>query len=162
MSYEELELEWGALINKFSNKYTIPGYDIEDIEQELRMVLLKTQKNYDPNKGIKFITYLYSSFDNRMHQLYTSVQGFKKHIPSGSIYPISLLMEGWEDNKSRDNELSTDTEITEGLGNEARKISNLILAGFPKQIQWKQAGLTNQEINTGIIELKEALIGGRK
>ena len=80
MEYNELEKQWSRLLNKFSQRYVIPGYDQEDIMQELRMTLVRANELHDPKKS-KFITYLYSALNSKCKQLYRDVQGRQKHIP---------------------------------------------------------------------------------
>lgn len=36
--------------------YKLPGFDVDDVAQELRVVLWKSVKGYDPNKGATFNT----------------------------------------------------------------------------------------------------------
>ena len=89
MSFTDLEAQWKPLINKFSYKYYVPGLDVEDIAQELRVVLLKAQRTYNPDKGAKFITYLYKMFDSRIKNILRDTQGRKKHIPQGLVSPLN-------------------------------------------------------------------------
>ena len=62
MTYEKLYEQYLPMIKGFSYKYKVNGYDREDIEQELAMVLHKCYQKFDAGKGTKFITYLQSSF----------------------------------------------------------------------------------------------------
>lgn len=49
--------------------HRLPGYDVEDIEQELCMVLARVVRDYDPDKGASFNTVAQQSFQNRIRDL---------------------------------------------------------------------------------------------
>lgn len=53
--------KYKPLIKKMSYKNKVNGYTQEDIQQELLMILNTCIKNYDKEKGTKFITYFQSS-----------------------------------------------------------------------------------------------------
>jgi len=48
---------------------SIPGYDQDDVEQELLIVLWECTVAYDPNKGASFNTYFQQSAKNRVISL---------------------------------------------------------------------------------------------
>ena len=159
MEYNKLEERWRPLIHKFSTKYTIPGYDIEDISQELRVVLLRADQLYDPSKGTKFITYLYSAFDSKCKKIYRDVQGRKKHIPENIINHIS----GGYDYLYKKEESNYDNiDLFTGLSFSASQIVALVLEGKEKKKEWKASGMTKEDIRLGLIELRHALKGGQK
>jgi DNA-directed RNA polymerase specialized sigma subunit len=49
--------------------HSLPGMDIEDIEQELCIVLARVVRDYDPDKGASFNTVAQQSFQNRIRDL---------------------------------------------------------------------------------------------
>lgn len=49
--------------------HKIPGYDVDDIVQELSMTLMRVVRDYDPNKGASFNTVAQQSFQNRIRDL---------------------------------------------------------------------------------------------
>lgn len=53
--------------------HRLPGYDLEDIEQELAMVLARVVRDYDPDKGASFNTVAQQSFQNRIKDLIRKV-----------------------------------------------------------------------------------------
>ena len=159
MSFTGLEAQWKPLINKFSYKYVIPGQDAEDIAQELRVVLLKAQRTYDPDKGIKFITYLYKMFDSRIKNIWRDTQGRKKHVPHGLISPLDSVYYSRDKgyNLEKDN-----MELLAGLSANASSIASSILEGNTRRKDWLAAGMTKDEVKSGLSDLRLALKGGRK
>lgn len=59
--FDDYYKKYLPLIKKLSYKNKVNGYDPQDIEQELLMVLDKCIKNFDETKGTKFITYFQTS-----------------------------------------------------------------------------------------------------
>lgn len=158
MGYNELEEQWRPLIYKFSMKYTIPGYDVEDIAQELRMILFKADRLFDPNRGTKFITYLYASFNDKIIKLYRDVQGRKKHVPANKI---SYIPDGFDFFHKEETNYD-DIDLFTGLSFPASQISSLVLDGKENRKEWQDSGMTKEDIRTGLIELRHALRGGQK
>lgn len=158
MEYNKLEEKWRRLIHKFSNNRTIPGYDKEDIEQELRVVLFKSDQLFDPNKKSKFITYLYSAFSSKVKKLHRDTQGRKKNIPSKMV---GYLPEGI-DFRNNDKEDHDDIDFLTGLSFQASRIGELVLDGKEKRREWIESGMTREQIRTGITELKQAIKGGQR
>jgi RNA polymerase sigma factor (sigma-70 family) len=158
MEYNELEKQWAPLIHKFSYKYIIPGYDAEDLAQELRLVLHRADKLFDPNKGTKFITYLYAAFNAKLITIHRNVQGRQKHVPAKMV---SYIPEGIDFiHKEEPNYENID--LFTGLSFEATRLSELVLSGKEEYEEWLDAGMTKKNIRTGLIELQEALRGGQK
>lgn len=52
-----------------NSSYAIEGYDIEDVEQELCMILAKCVRDYDPDRGASFNTLVQGSFQRRIGDL---------------------------------------------------------------------------------------------
>lgn len=65
---EQLLQRYRGMILRFCS-YKIPGYDHEDIYQELCLVLLKCRRGYRDGLGTKFGTYLYNALRNRVWHL---------------------------------------------------------------------------------------------
>ncbi len=53
--------------------HAVKGYDVEDIEQELCIVLARVVRDYDPDKGASFNTVAQQSFQNRIRDLIRQV-----------------------------------------------------------------------------------------
>lgn len=49
--------------------HRVPGYEVEDIEQELCYILMRCVRDYDPNKGASFNTLTQASFQRRILDL---------------------------------------------------------------------------------------------
>lgn len=158
LSFDFLDNKYKPLMHKFANKYSIPGYDIDDIIQELRMSMMKAQEMYDPNKGAAFGTYLQKTFDSKMKSIWIREQGRKKNIPAKKIISIALIVEKPIINQ---NELD-DIEMLTGLSKEATILSKEILKGNTSNISWLATGLTQREIRLGKQEILDAITGGRK
>jgi DNA-directed RNA polymerase specialized sigma24 family protein len=84
--YDELEKQYTRLIGKFA-QWPVHGLAPEDIAQELRLVLLKAGKRYDPDRGCGFMHYLYRAFSNRMGQL-AAMSRKKKRVPPESLVQL--------------------------------------------------------------------------
>lgn len=63
----------------------LPGYDIEDVEQELLVVLWRCVINYDPNKGASFNTLFQGSAKNHIISLIRHFETQKR-----KVYTVSL------------------------------------------------------------------------
>lgn len=60
----------------------LPGWDVEDIEQELLVVLWRCAANYDPNKGASFSTLFQGSARNKVISLirHVNTKGRKTNL----------------------------------------------------------------------------------
>ncbi len=89
--YQVLEEQWTPLLIKFAG-WQVPGMDHEDIMQELRIILLRSQERYDAGKHTKFITFLYTALLNRMLKLLrdsgTGSEPRQKWIPPYQVFPM--------------------------------------------------------------------------
>ena len=89
--YEALEAQWTPLLSRFAS-WSVPGMDHEDIMQELRIILLRSQERYDAGKHTKFITFFYTACLNKMLKLLRdSGMGSaprQKWVPPNQIFPM--------------------------------------------------------------------------
>lgn len=159
LSFTDLEAQWAPLINKFSYKYIIPGYEPEDLAQELRLILLKSQKLYNSDRGTKFITYLYKAFDFKLIKIWRGVQGRKKNVPANLVSYIGYTKKEYPAT-TRDN--IGDIDLLTGLGNNARQVAEQVLMGNTKRKDWLAAGMNKEEVKSGLFDLRLALRGGKK
>lgn len=68
--YEEYLLEYDKTIKKLVKySYDVYGMDKDDLEQELRMVLLNCVDKFNHNKGVKFSTYFITACHNKIRRL---------------------------------------------------------------------------------------------
>ena len=156
-TFEYLDNKYKPLMHKFINKYRIPGYEKDDLLQELRLTLLNAQKLFKPEKGVKFMTYLHKAFDSKMKHVYRDVQGRKKDIPHNRISYMGIG--SYKEIATIEKQFETIDLIT-GLGKEATKISEQILKGNTSKRSWLAAGLSREEIEYGNQELAIALTDG--
>lgn len=72
--------EYDGKIRTFARNsaYALPGYDVEDVEQELRVVLWQCCEKYDPSKGARFNTYFQQIAINRIRDLIRKSQTEKR------------------------------------------------------------------------------------
>lgn len=156
-SFETLDTKYKPLMHSFDNRYKIPGYDTDDVIQELRLSLLRAQQLFNPSREVSFMTYLYTAFDFKMKLLYRTVQGRKKDIPVNRIQYIHE--ENTIEPFTIDSNLDT-VELLAGLGKEAKRLSEQILRGNADYKGWLAAGLSEEEIEHGTQELIIALTEG--
>ena len=88
----DLILKWEPKINKMVSNIYIQGYDRDDLAQELRLIVLKAAKLYNPNRYAIFHTYLHTAMANRLKTLW--VQASKK-IQS---YSLDMQSDSDDDN----------------------------------------------------------------
>jgi RNA polymerase sigma factor (sigma-70 family) len=68
-SFDEVAKQYEKLITKIRNKYTVPNYSKDDIEQEAMMILWNAYQTFDESKGVTFTHYFYKSFKFRIAYL---------------------------------------------------------------------------------------------
>lgn len=66
---DELLKQWEPKIQKMCGNIWIPGYDRDDLAQELRISVIKSAKAYDEDRGASFHTYLHSAMVNTLRTL---------------------------------------------------------------------------------------------
>lgn len=66
---DQLLIKWEPKIQKMLFNVWIPGFEREDIAQELRIVIIKAAKAFDETRGILFHTYLHTSMVNTIRTL---------------------------------------------------------------------------------------------
>ena len=70
VSYETLQTDIERLVSMKCDLYTIPGYDREDVGQEIRFICLKALEKYDTAKNHSTpFNYLARCVDNRLRNL---------------------------------------------------------------------------------------------
>lgn len=69
-------------INTFArnSSYAIAGFDVEDVEQELCIVLARCVRDYDPDRGASFNTLVQGSFKMRIADLIRYVNTQKRKV----------------------------------------------------------------------------------
>ena len=77
----ELILQWEPKIQKMVSTVFVVGMDREDIAQELRIVLMRTAKAFDPERGVLFHTYLHTALVNTIRTLISRAQKQLKLVP---------------------------------------------------------------------------------
>ena len=68
---DELLSQWEPKIQKMCSTIWIPGFERDDLAQELRIAVVKSAKAYDDSRGASFHTYLHSAIVNTLRTLLT-------------------------------------------------------------------------------------------
>tara|TARA_R100000306_G_C4359473_1_gene134550 strand:+ start:120 stop:635 length:516 start_codon:yes stop_codon:yes gene_type:complete len=68
---DDLIRQWEPKVQRFVNNTYIPGFDREDLAQELRIVIIKAAEKFDISKQTSFHTYLHTSMVNTIRTLHT-------------------------------------------------------------------------------------------
>ena len=79
---DELILQWEPKIQKLLANTFIRGIDREDLEQELRIAIVKAAKGFNSDKGVIFHTYLHTAMINTLRTLISKAQ---RTIPTVSL-----------------------------------------------------------------------------
>lgn len=88
----DLILKWEPKINRMVSNIYIQGYDRDDLSQELRLIVIKAAKLYNPNRNAIFHTYLHTAMANRLKTLW--VQASKKL----QSYSLDMQSDSGDDN----------------------------------------------------------------
>ena len=66
---EEILIEYDPLIQNLAKYNKVATLDKEDVEQELRLVLLNCVEKFNPDKGVQFKTYFTRAALNKINEL---------------------------------------------------------------------------------------------
>ena len=70
----ELILQWEPKIQRLLTNTFVRGLDREDLEQELRIAIVKAAKGFNSDKGVIYHTYLHTSMINTLRTLISKAQ----------------------------------------------------------------------------------------
>lgn len=79
---DELIKQWEPKVQRFVNNTYIPGFDREDLAQELRIVIIKAAEKFDVAKKTSFHTYLHTSMVNTIRTLHTKSARRPRYVAS--------------------------------------------------------------------------------
>jgi DNA-directed RNA polymerase specialized sigma24 family protein len=167
MPYEELETQWAPMLHRFA-RWNIPGKDYDDLLQEMRIVLFKSQQTYDPKKGAKFITFLWRGCLNRIRKIRHQAIGTLKAIPQdklvglcdGDHAPTESPYCPWCKRLPITEDDVEVFELLEGAPREAQWLAGLVLYGESNRWEWKRRGMTDEQIESGTEALKQFMQRG--
>ena len=71
---DELILQWEPKIQRLLANTFVRGLDKEDLEQELRIAIVKAAKGFNSDKGVIFHTYLHTAMVNTLRTLISKAQ----------------------------------------------------------------------------------------
>lgn len=85
--WELAQRRYKGTIRTFARNFVnqLPGYDVEDIEQELMVVLWKTVLGYDPDKGASFNTLFQGNAQRRCITLVRTASTLKRTANLSSL-----------------------------------------------------------------------------
>ena len=79
---DELIKQWEPKVQRFVSNTYIPGFDREDLAQELRIVIIKAAEKFDVAKKTSFHTYLHTSMVNTIRTLHTKSARRPRYVAS--------------------------------------------------------------------------------
>ena len=88
---DDLLKQWEPKIQKMCSNLWIPGYDRDDLAQELRIAVIKSAKAYEENRGASFHTYLHSAMVNTIRTLLSKSNKQVSIISLSEIIPSALI-----------------------------------------------------------------------
>ena len=71
---DELILQWEPKIQRLLANTFVRGVDREDLEQELRIAIVKAARGFNSDKGVIFHTYLHTAMINTLRTLISKAQ----------------------------------------------------------------------------------------
>ena len=71
---DELIKQWEPKIHKILADTQVRGYSKEDLEQELRISIIKAAKEFNEDRGAIFHTYLHTAMINTIRTLISKAQ----------------------------------------------------------------------------------------
>ena len=84
---EDLIKQWEPKIHRMLATTSVRGYSREDLEQELRISILKAAKGFNEDKGVIFHTYLHTAMVNTLRTLIAKAQ---RQVVTQSIDRITI------------------------------------------------------------------------
>ena len=93
----DLVAQWEPKVQKISSSTFIIGMDRDDIAQELRIVLVKAAKKFDPTRGVLFHTYLHTAMMNTVRTLISQAQrrpninSLDQTFADSDLVPIEII-----------------------------------------------------------------------
>lgn len=91
----DLILQWEPKIQRLLANTFVRGLDKEDLEQELRIAIVKAARGFNSDKGVIFHTYLHTAMVNTLRTLISKAQ---RTIPTisleGTLENVDDLIKG--------------------------------------------------------------------
>lgn len=89
-AFEEITIRYIKLLHSIAGKYTIDGYEVQDMVQEGLLAFLIATKTYDENAGASFKNYASKCAKNRFNDL-AKKSNAKSAVPKSQIVSIDSL-----------------------------------------------------------------------
>ena len=139
--------KWEPKIHRMTQNLFIVGMDKEDIQQELRIAIMKAAKSFDDSKGVIFHTYLHTSMVNTIRTLMTKAEkrldqrSLDVTYENNSVIP-SELINALRDPKNYESEV----EVNDVL--ESKNLTH----SEKSFIELRMEGMTMEEISVDLGE----------
>ena len=159
LAFDVLAKKWEPLLNKFASwKF---GMEYEDLYQEMLLLLYKAQNSFDPSRHTSFITYLYRAALNRVRHLKHVTTELQRVIPQHALVPLcdGTGCAHFDPNGTYHPSIVDDVsgiDLLVGASAPAKKVASLFAKGVSVN-NLTIHGLTKQQADTGLRELKQLL-----
>ena len=138
---DQLIIQWEPKVQKMASSASIVGMDRDDLAQELRLVIFKAAKKFDPDKNISFHTYLHTSMVNTIRTLITKAQSRLRRQPQIISFSSSGETFSYDEENLADPSPAMDNILF------AHEFLNIDFNDLERQyIQNKLSGYNNKEI----------------
>jgi RNA polymerase sigma factor (sigma-70 family) len=145
----------------------IPGYDPEDVEQELLILLDQTAKQFKPQKGAQFRTFYLSCAKNRINELRTYEAADKRAVQHNLISLDAFSPNPNEEDNSQQVEIpydeqgfdrgEIDTFLSSELTEDEFNVVTLYLDGYGfKDISIKLGKWYTDKSSWALMEMRKA------
>jgi RNA polymerase sigma factor (sigma-70 family) len=158
---DDLIRQWEPKVQKMTSRASIAGMEREDIAQELRLVICKAAKKYDPDRNASFHTYLHTSMVNTIRTLITKAQARLDRQPRMVQIPNDGLNTAFENLIAVEDTSFDDVAFIDELKQidltpiEQKYISAKLNKYNNKEIYFKLGGISPHKIRS---QLKDKLI----
>lgn len=155
-AYSNLLNQFRQLIESNVNSTILPGYDTEDLRQEFEITLVEAVHDFDPTRGVKFITHLYNLLFYNKNGMIKSFERDKRKVVtqiSASLdAAVMMESEGWvtpeyeDSNAGEGYELVESEGLFEFLNTTEREVADLLITGHTNEQIADELGLSDGDI----------------
>ena len=84
-SFEEVYNQYQGLVNLMASNLKIPGYDFDDLRQEMSIELYYSWQRYKPETGVLFLTYAWANMENHKKELLRAASQAKRRADKTAV-----------------------------------------------------------------------------
>ena len=140
-------------VYEWARKYSIPGYELEDLAQELRVAFLEKYEYFDESRGTNLLTWACYLWRTRLNHLFRAYFRTNKRTGEEFLWLDAQLGVHYLDDEEASNlfaQLDSDSEYYQV----EKGILSLVLQGQKLTEARKFFGLNNREWNRILSELR--------